>query len=453
MRSFRLHAGVIGLSTISLTLVPPHGGLAQQRPEDTTVSDVVVTAREAPVPLVGEGAPLYTVDDLRALQVQARRDAQTTLGEARECGERSGLTEGNYLKEYRAAVAIRDQAEMAIAATLRAQQARRAAANGQGEAQALERAELERQAAVNRIVNARTEFTEAQAQTADLQRLRRDFSTMTDTEFKMVALSLIPTLSQERLYTAGVRSRAVPPTRYANLALENITTREREDGRQRVLVVSGAIRNKGDGRASTPPLEITALDGLGFPLKREIADPRGAGRIRPGESQRFSYSLRPKPGNVASVTVSFASDEYEPWRLPARAAGGFFGLSSEQSRASFCFNYEIFTRPATAPPPMAAPRLVFEDLTLRPVVENGVRSVTVSGTIRNLAGASAQTPVFGVVLYDQDDKILSTLRAEPDGSPVPARGTKPFSLTFALSGDARVSRAAVVPNLAQTAAR
>lgn len=442
-----LHTALAVSAAFGLALAPPGGGLAQQRPDDaTSVSDVVVRSPEVVAPLVGEGAPLYTAAELEAIQIQARKDAQTALSEALHCNERGddnggSVVEGPYSREYLTAVAIRSGAETAIAATRQAEQIRRGAAQGRNTQEEVHAAELARQVAVNRVVRARAEFAEAQAITADLQWLAKTYDMAPGSEtFQLVARTEIPARAAERAYESGMRRRVVMQS-FENLALENIALREQEDRRGRILQVTGSIRNKGGRPASTPPLEITALDSFGIPLQREIADPRGAGRIKPGATQNFSYTVRPRPANVAKITVAFGSDEYEPWRLPASAGG--------------CFNFPIglIGRPVMETAETVAPRLAFENLTLRPATENGVRSVTVSGMIRNVANTPAQTPAFGIVLYDQDDKILSTLRAEADGRPVPARGTKPFSLTFVLNGDARVSRAAVVPNLAQTAAR
>lgn len=443
-----LRAGVAASSIIALLLAPQGAGFAQSQSQESTtsVTDVVVRTPEVPVPTVGAGAPLYTVEDLEGIQTQARREAQSTYREALDCGERAGVNEGNYLREYQTAAATRDGAELAIAATRKAQQVRRAAAEGRATPQEVEAAELARQTAVNRVVAARTAFAEAQATTAQLQKLRRDNPELSENDFKVMARSEIAAANQERTYTAGQRTRPIP-AQFATLALENITVSNQVDNSGEALLVSGTIRNKGQRRVPTPPLEITAVDSFGIPLKRETADPRGSGGLAPGEIERFAYSLRPKPGNVAKVVVSFGSDEFEAWRLP-QSAGRAYGFPD-----GFCFNIELIARPNTVAAATAVPRLTFENLTLRPTVENGARSVTVSGMIRNAADTPAQTPAFGIVLYDQDDKILSTLRVETDGRPVPARGTKPFSLTFGLTGDTRVSRAAVVPNLSQTAAR
>lgn len=445
VRTRPLRTGVAATSVIALLLTPQGAGFAQTQAQDsTTVSDIVVRTPEVAVPTVGEGAPLYTVEELEGIQTQARREAQSSYREALDCDERAGINEGNYLREYQSAAATRDTAEQAMAATRQAQDVRRAAAAGRATPQEVEAAELARQTAVNRVVAARTAFADAQATTARLQKLRRDNPEMPAEDFKLMARSEIAAGLQERAFSAGQRTRPIPP-QFATLALENITVGNHEDDKGAALMVSGTIRNKGQRRVPTPPLEITAVDSFGIPLKREVADARGSGPLDPGEIQRFAYPLRPPPGNAAKVVVSFGSDEFEPWRMP-QSAGRAYGVS-------FCFNIELMGRPNTTEAATTVPRLTFENLTVRTAVENGVRSLTVSGTIRNVATTPAQVPVFGIVLFDQDNAPFSTVRVETDGRPVPARGTKPFSLTLALTGDTRVSRAAVVPNLSQTAAR
>lgn len=358
-----LKQGLCASCAVTLLLTPAVGVIAQPAPNDgTTVSDVQVKAPEqVPVPEVGIGAPLFTVPELEVIQRQAREDAQDALSSATQCGQMSAMNRipGNYRLEYDAATVVRNRAGAAIEATRLADQVRRDAVLGLKTQKEVEDAELARQAVVRPMVAARAAVLEAQALTADLQKLemerpknpreqqtrgpakarvvgphemlRRaigpgreaagavDFADYaTPEEWIMRNQAYLLGRAQARAYAAGQPARPLPQ-QFADLKHEDLTVREREDAQGRFLVVSGAIRNPRRSAIPTPPLSITVLDRFGFPLKNELADPQGGGRIRAGQAQAFTFDLRPRPGATDTVLVTFGSDEYEPWRLPLNA--------------------------------------------------------------------------------------------------------------------------------------
>lgn len=342
-------------------LIQASGVIAQPAPNDaTTVSDLEVKAPEqVPVPEVGIGAPLFTVPELEAVQIEARKQAQEALTQARGCDQDRGQrTAGNFLVEYDAATSIRGSAELAVEATRRSDEVRRAAARGQATQKEVEDAELARQAQVRRLVFARAVLLEAQAVTADLQKLESErpklehcvipqrlrgmgvtnripdksfngikrqcqpeevpdpASYPTSEEWAFANQGELAARARARQYASGQRIRQTPPE-FADLALEDLVVREQNDGE--ILVVSGAIRNPRTLAIDSPPLSFTVLDRFGFPLKSELADPGGRAKIQAGRTLAFRYQIRPRPSATDTVLVTFGSDEYEPWRLPGAA--------------------------------------------------------------------------------------------------------------------------------------
>ena len=326
-----------------LGLTPPAGLAQTQAP---SVSPLVVNPEPmAPVPEVGEGAPLYSVPELVIMQEKARDDVQESRTGVFRCtfnhrqaippkmalmtrfevdsigavaaknggrilldppiftGDKMGDMREAYAAEGAAAGMVRDLSIDAQRATAAAEAARRAAARGAASAAELERTELARQRAVNRVNTARSVFLERQEQT------------------RMVQQALLqggpPSIYDDpnRRYQNGMPQITVPDE-WKDLALERVETTEGIGAKGDFIRVSGEIRNGRARAVSTPPISVTVLDEAGSPLQTEVAEPKGGGRIEAGQALVFAYELAPKPRNGKRVVVTFGSNRFLAWRQP-----------------------------------------------------------------------------------------------------------------------------------------
>jgi hypothetical protein len=306
------------------------GSLAQD--QTPTVAELVVTApAEVPLPQVGEGAPLFSPAEIAEVAREARLSASTALSNARKCSSSfmtSNVSEAASIRQLLAALYRAEQqanrtvvfaADRAQAASLAARADRQAAARGERTEDQLAESELARQLAVNRYASARADAAEARAQAALAQRLIRDAATSYPDPFTAEPSILSQVRGQ---LLSPYRKPAGPggppvevPAEYADLVLEDVVARQREDKSGTFILVSGKIRNPKTKAIPMPALSVIAIDVSGFPVKTETAE--GRGRIRAGEAVPFQYELRPKPSQAQTVAVTFASRNRPPMSLPA----------------------------------------------------------------------------------------------------------------------------------------
>lgn len=310
----------VGLFTVSAAQ-----NAAQPPRDEDTVTDVdSVTVRgEVPVPRVGEGAPLYTANEILAKARDARLDQVAYFNRQKQI-----LTEC-YIEAYEvppnperligydmaieAATRLAGAATSAEDRTREAQELRRKAAQGEATMAEVEAGELRRQEAVLRMMRAEIDLKEARAVSIDIQELVRD---------------RVPIADWRGIIAAGAAERSrindatdvfdLVPRQYRDLKLENVAVAEKMDAKGEVYVyVSGAIRNTRPRRIEVPPLSVTAVDEFGYALVTESASARG--RIEPGQSFAFGYELKPTPIQASSVVVTFADPRWPVWLYPASA--------------------------------------------------------------------------------------------------------------------------------------
>lgn len=255
--------------------------IAPETGEDaTTVSDLVVSApEEAPIPEVGEPAPIYTVADLLEFE-------KTMFRVRFSCGP-------DALKLYQRTVEART-------ATEAAEKLRRDAARGSRSPAEAEAGELARQTAVNAFLDARSVY-EMPGRPRILAINQADRHTVDERTW--VYENFNAPLS-------GHRYPPVPP-QFADLGLERLAAVSMDDEKGRFLRITGVIRNPRASGIPTPPLAFSALDRAGLPLRTVIADPGArllGHRIGPGQIQAFSYDFRRPPGATRNVMVTFGSD-------------------------------------------------------------------------------------------------------------------------------------------------
>jgi hypothetical protein len=292
---------------------------SQTREDGVTVVEGVVSVGIVPPPDVGEGAPYLTPEDLAARLEEAREDQIYARNAARTCRsdvfptyeyEPDGFAlEGLYLTEQEKQAEAWRLGREAHEATERAIEVRQRAASGGAGQDQLEISELRRQQAVNAYLIAEAEAKEARARVADLQSLMND-GTPED-----MRRSLVEFWSAGRAVSGGLGVQ-IPPE-FADLELSQITARERVDGEQLALVVTGQIANPRQRAVRVPPISVTALDRNGQALKTVTALPRrGAGRIAGGQAIPFAYELNPMPANSVRAVVTFASERRPAEYLP-----------------------------------------------------------------------------------------------------------------------------------------
>lgn len=118
------------------------------------------------------------------------------------------------------------------------------------------------------------------------------------------------------------------------------------------------------------------------------------------------------------------------------------GLTPEEQEAVFQAMDEREYRLAAE---AASRNLKFENVTVRPILAEGrVTGVRVAGSISNKTDVNAKVPPFNLVFYDEKNEAFAGMVVQPDERGVPANGAKPFSLDVGMSGDARISRVALI---------
>lgn len=272
----------------------------------TDVSPVTVTPL-APVPQVGAGAPYFAPEEIQSAVSTAerrRRDSRWARGEENEGVGVFGL--GPLCSTvFETQNAVVETGEAAEAATLRALDARAAAARGEATAQTVAATELERQAAVIAFARAREASDEADARVRDLRAL-------SDQAWGVFLPSEI-----ERRTAFRDQYGAVPPAEYEDLRLMEVRVREIAAGGDTALEVSGRIVNTRPRAIPIPPLSIGLLDRGGFLLKTQEIQPDRGARIPAGGAVPFAFTMRPSPNFAMRATVTFGSyHQYPAWLSP-----------------------------------------------------------------------------------------------------------------------------------------
>jgi len=301
-----------------------------QDPNSPTVSELVVKG-EAPVPKVGEGAPMFAREDLASAKLTARKLANDAQGDADRC--KSGLmaplidTGGPitlpvlYREQYDAALKVIGLSDRASEATGAAAAARAAAfGSPTPESQrASEVAELARQNAVNAFIDARESLADAKAAVQDLIDLMSQHQNEDKEQQRINASSYRLVLAQrksERQLYGGTEGILINRD-VIDLSITGVKAITRTDSKGVYLEVSGVIGNPRDTPVRVPPISITALDPVGFKLTSFTADPVGKITIPPKSRFGFSYDYRPQPKRVKSVFVTFGDVQRTPSELPA----------------------------------------------------------------------------------------------------------------------------------------
>lgn len=327
-----LGASLIALPAIAQTTQPLS---ATPLPMDT----ITITAMAA-VPNVGAGAPLFSADELNRMYAAERREMNRLNTSIMRCkiklqnplpGEAPNLA--IFQKEPTAIDAprslntvftlVQDEAEQhrfyaaalgkARTATEKAEKARADAARGLADAKVLETTELERQAAVNRMEQARIRLFEYSSRVSDYQ----------------YAASVGDVPDDAYLDArAGQREKtgfkfALAPEDMPNLKLQLDQAAMAATTSGEMIVVTGKIDNVGRATMDAPRIAVAALDSKGFELTRVIAASKG--RIAAGGAKTFAYGLSDPPGATASLKVYFVSDLLPPPRLPMAMFDGCLG--------------------------------------------------------------------------------------------------------------------------------
>ncbi len=308
-----------------LTAAAAAGTVSAQQPASepaTTLAPLTVHGSGVPMPGVGQGAPNYTPDELHQQGYNARSD-RATFQDALDmdgfsCPPPSLKPPPAQWKEVfqdaaDASRRVSDWSRVAETATIKAQQVRVDAASGTATQAQVDQAELDRQKAVIEVVKAQQDLDENKDKLIDIQDLV--FEQMDVAGWQGVLM----TNAAER----ASRKYKLVPKEFEDLKLENIKVYERHDNKgEPYLFVTGAIHNTHAKRIAVPPLSLTAVDQFGYPLLVQEGEARG--RIDPGKSQAFTYSLNPSPDRTARVVVTFAGLK-RPGRLePAQCLPGNF---------------------------------------------------------------------------------------------------------------------------------
>lgn len=286
-----------------------------------------------PPPDVGEGAPYHSPEDLAVIGQVAAREAFEAIADGRSAGrsdacrdsvpdinttsDRNPLDriprntprlQGLYRDEKSEAQKVSRLAAKAQEATVKAEDARRAAARGADNRSAVEKTELARQKAVNELEKTRFKLMEIRASIADYGHLslRNSGEPIHWADLDMRAL-------QRRRAGWGL---GVPKAPDLDLTVVNTTASEFFDDRGYFLRLQGVIANTGDRTVAVPDFVVSILDEKGFPLRNVLASSAGAVQLPPGGFQPFSYDVRPSPRYVGRIVINFTSGVEPPPELP-----------------------------------------------------------------------------------------------------------------------------------------
>lgn len=279
--------------------------------------DVVVITGIVPVPNVGEGAPLFTLNDVEAIAKTARDASAQAQHDMRRCAgaaaartyyARGAPTLVNLLaEEQERADRASNLAPQAVAATQAAEDARRGAAAGKVSQAEVEATELKRQDAVNKLETARQKLREAQAMTADYQKL--SLSGVKDIDWGLLDTYA---LNRTRAGWGFGLAKVVTPE---GLQLVGVNAEKRQDKHGAYVAMFGKIQNNGAKPMRVPDLTGSVLDVSGWALATTTVSPDARKQIPPGGVYPFGFELRPAPDGLQKAVVTFKSEEAPPTRL------------------------------------------------------------------------------------------------------------------------------------------
>lgn len=340
-----------GTPNLPLGMVRGQGRTAQEQPAATreSVTEVapLISTPLAPIPKVGAGATYFSVEELHGTAVQARKDDIDVRAGVHLCRDASinpdmvelemdGKIDMQTLLATEAAAQARLQhaAEEAEVATKAAMDARRGLILGATLQRDVDSAELQRQTTIREYQAALGGVSEAQARIADLQDLVELVFTGDPGRVKLannadwvrasgidIELNFRSHIRQQGDSQAGV----YVPFEFRDLRLSEVVSRERKEGDQTVLRVSGKIHNPRKISVAVPPIWVSAVDQFGTGLKSEQAEaPRGQKAIKAGGSLSFTYAMKPMPEKASRAVVTFAPLHHPPRYKPVQAycAGG-----------------------------------------------------------------------------------------------------------------------------------
>ncbi len=288
----------------------------------TTVDPLIIHGSGVPMPTVGEGAPNYTPAEIHQKGADARSERATFQDaidmDSFACPAPALKPPPAQWKEVfqdaaDASRRVSDWSRVAEDATVKAQQVRVDAASGTATTAQVEQAELDRQKAVIELVKAEMDLDENRDKLIDIQDLVTEQMDVAGWD------GVLMTNAAER----ASRKYKLVPKAFEDLRLENIKVYERHDDKGApFLFVTGAIHNTHDKRIPVPPLSLTAVDQFGYPLLVQEGEARG--RIDPGKSQAFTYTLKPSPDRTVRVIVTFAGLKRPGHLEPAECLPGNF---------------------------------------------------------------------------------------------------------------------------------
>jgi hypothetical protein len=288
------------------------------KPADKAADErVVVTRPMVPVPDVGDGAAYHTPEDLQAQHKAAIEERAEASVSARECQPTPGSTPvyfGNtptleilFRDEQAAAVMLGAAAQKAQKATEAALKSRADAYEGVVDMKAVERAELDRQAAVKALDQANDKFVRAHNRTADWQAL-----TIAGRSADISWMELDAREQQRRRFPPEDMARE-----FADLKLTEVKAVEVRDKKKgdRFLRVSGRIINNRKTAITVPAIFVSAVDERGFALStRKVEAGRGQ-QISAGAGSPFVYDMKPLPAGTVTAVVHLASRKSPPPHL------------------------------------------------------------------------------------------------------------------------------------------
>lgn len=322
-----LAAGVLVCAATAQQAPPQAPAGADTGGERVTVIGMV------PPPNVGEGAPYHSPEDIEAIGQAAARVASDAMSDGREAGRSDACRDsvpdmmtspnrnpldrvptniprlqGLYRDKKSQAQKISQLAGKALDATEKAEDARRAAAQGASNNNVVEKTELARQKAVNTLEKARLKLMEIEASIADYGDLALRNSGQ---QIEWVDLDMRAVQRRRNGWGLGVPKESKLP-----LAVVNTQASENLGDKGYYLRLTGVIVNTGDKPLAVPDFVVSILDERGFPLRNVLASVPSRIRLQPGGVQPFSYDVQPSPRYVGRIVINFASGAEPPPELP-----------------------------------------------------------------------------------------------------------------------------------------
>jgi hypothetical protein len=274
---------------------------------DADAKNRVVVGAMIPIPDVGEGAPLFTSSDLGQMQAETQRLVSKSRSDLRRCGAllppqyepgHPGIT-NLVAREYEAGQRVIASAGKAEAATLKAEDARRAAFSGNATKEEVEARELDRQAAIVVLQKARAELVEAQAMIGDAQKM-----IMSSRPFDWLELRMKEDARRRDDVGLGVGK----PQDFTGLDIAEVKAQQFKDakGGQPFVRVSGKIVNSNNKVIKIPALSVALVDERGWVMGNQTVTPVSKKGIGSNKSEPFQIDVRPAPDLLQTALVTFA---------------------------------------------------------------------------------------------------------------------------------------------------